>query len=85
MGEMDKDFFRQMKKGLVSQDLILTVGFNHPSICWWDNIAGHKQSKSFLEVFDNKFPTQVVKNLKRRHSIGPHTYKQGRTDGKHES
>ncbi|GAB0184556.1 hypothetical protein GRJ2_000920900 [Grus japonensis] len=40
--------------------------FDHPSICWRDNTAGHKQSRRFLECVDDNFPLQVIEDPMRR-------------------
>jgi len=40
--------------------------FKHPSICWRDNTAGHKQSRRFLECTDDKFLLQVIEQPMRR-------------------
>ena len=45
------------------------VDFNHPEICCGDNIAGHKQSRRFLECNDNKFLPQVIEKLTRRGGV----------------
>ena len=34
--------------------------FNHPDICCWDNTAGHKQSRRFLECIDDNFLLQLI-------------------------
>lgn len=40
--------------------------FNHPNICWRDNTAQHKQSRSFLECVDGNFLLQEIKEPIRR-------------------
>ncbi|GAB0183107.1 hypothetical protein GRJ2_000776000 [Grus japonensis] len=40
--------------------------FNHPDICWRDNMAGHKQSRRFLECVDNNFLIQVLEKPIRK-------------------
>ena len=40
--------------------------FNHPDIHWWDNTAGRKQSKRFLESADDKSLLQVIEEPMRR-------------------
>ncbi|PKU40674.1 glycerol kinase [Limosa lapponica baueri] len=40
--------------------------FSHPSICWRDNTAGHKQFRRFLECIDDIFLLQVTEESTRR-------------------
>ncbi|GAB0192671.1 hypothetical protein GRJ2_001732400 [Grus japonensis] len=43
--------------------------FNHPDICWRDNTVGHKQSRMFLERFDDNFLLQVIEEPTRRGAV----------------
>jgi len=43
-----------------SKALVLMGEFNHPDICWRNHMAGHKQSKRFLECIDDNFLFQVI-------------------------
>jgi len=43
--------------------------FNHPDISWRDNIAGHKQSRRFLDWVDDNFLLQVIEEPMRRGAI----------------
>ncbi|GAB0192668.1 hypothetical protein GRJ2_001732100 [Grus japonensis] len=45
--------------------LVLMGDFNNPNMCW-DNAAGHKQSRRFLECIDDNFLLQVIKEPTRR-------------------
>jgi len=48
---------------------VLTGDFNHPDTCWRDSIAGHKQSRRFLERTDHKFLLQVTEKPTRRTTL----------------
>jgi len=37
--------------------LVLMGDFNHPTMCWRNITAGHKQSRSFLECISDNFLT----------------------------
>lgn len=43
--------------------LVLKGEFSHLAICWWNNTAGHKQLRQFLERTDVNFLTQVTHEL----------------------
>jgi len=43
--------------------------FSHPSICWWYNIAGHKQSRRFLDHAHDEFLLQVTEKPLRRGAV----------------
>ncbi|GAB0203631.1 hypothetical protein GRJ2_002828700 [Grus japonensis] len=58
--------YRQTAAASHSQALVLMGDFNHPDICWRDNIAGHKQSRKFLEYVDDNFLFQVIEEPMRR-------------------
>ncbi|GAB0193896.1 hypothetical protein GRJ2_001854900 [Grus japonensis] len=62
---MDEFLYRQIGAASRSQALVLMGDFNHPSICWRDNTAGHKQSRKFLEYIDDNL-LQVIEEPKRR-------------------
>ena len=47
--------------------MVLMGNFNHPDICWKDNIASDKQLK--LECIDDNFPFQVVQEPMRRGAV----------------
>ncbi|KAF4804354.1 hypothetical protein TURU_008626 [Turdus rufiventris] len=53
--EVDEAFYRQLEAASQSQVLVLVGDFNYPDICWKSNTAKHKQSKRFLESFDDNF------------------------------
>ena len=57
---------RQIGANSHSQDLILMWDFSHPSTCWRDNTAGHKQSRRFLECVVGNFLLQVIEETMRR-------------------
>jgi len=40
--------------------------FNHPDLCWKDNVAGHKQSRRFLECVGDNFLLQAIEEPTRR-------------------
>ncbi|PKU28688.1 dtw domain-containing protein 2 [Limosa lapponica baueri] len=62
----DKALYRQIGAALCSQTVVLTVDFNHPSVCWKDNTAGHKPTKKFLECVDDNFLLQMVEEPIRK-------------------
>lgn len=64
----DKDFYRQIGEASCLQALVLMGDFNYP-ICWWENRAGHKQSRKFLECVDDKFLFQVIEDPMRRDTL----------------
>ncbi|KAJ7411586.1 parathyroid hormone [Pitangus sulphuratus] len=43
--------------------------FNHPNICWRDNMAGHEQSWRFLEYVNDNFLIQVTEEPTRRSAM----------------
>jgi len=51
------------------QILVLMGDFSHPDICWGDNIAGHKQSRKFLECSADNFLPQVREEPARRGAL----------------
>lgn len=53
-------FYRQLEAATKLQALVLVRDFNHPDICWRNNMAKHKQSRRFLESVDHNFLTQVL-------------------------
>jgi len=60
-GELvDKAFLLQLQEELHSQALILMGDFNHPGICWENNMVTCKQSRRLLESIDDNFPVQVL-------------------------
>ncbi|GAB0205858.1 hypothetical protein GRJ2_003051400 [Grus japonensis] len=63
---MDEALYRQMGAASCSQALVLMGDFNHPNICWTDNIGGHKQSRRFLEHVHDNFFLQVTEDPTRR-------------------
>ncbi|PKU27748.1 dtw domain-containing protein 2 [Limosa lapponica baueri] len=62
----DEALYRQTGASSHSQALVLMWEFNHPNICWRDNTAGHKQSRTFLECVDDSFLLQVIEEPTRR-------------------
>ncbi|KAJ7407650.1 hypothetical protein WISP_125552 [Willisornis vidua] len=46
----DETLYRQIEAASHSQALVLMGDFNHPHICWRDNMAWHKLSNRFLDV-----------------------------------
>lgn len=69
--------FRKLEEDSCLQALVFMGDFNHSGICWRDNTVGHKQSRRFLEWFDDNFLPQPISTV-MRHITGPYTYKQGR-------
>ncbi|PKU41129.1 glycerol kinase [Limosa lapponica baueri] len=63
---VEEALYRQIAAISCSQALVLTGDFNHPSICWRDNIAGHEQSRSFLACVNDSFLLQVMEEPPRR-------------------
>jgi len=66
---MDEALYRQIGAASQSQTVVLMGDFNHPDICWWDNTAGHKQSKRFLDCLDDNFVLQVIEKPTRRDAM----------------
>jgi len=60
---VNKALYRQTGAASRSQALVLIGDFNHPTICWRDNTAGHKQSRRFLNCVDDNILLQVTKIL----------------------
>lgn len=58
--EVDEAIYRQLEAATKSKALVLVGDFNHPDICWRNNMAKHKQSSRFLESVGHNFLTQVV-------------------------
>jgi len=49
-----------------SKALVLMGNFNPPNICCQDSIAGHKQSRRFLECLGDNFLLQMIDEPMRR-------------------
>lgn len=64
--EDDEAFYRQLQVASHSQALVLMGDFNHPDICWEDNTAQNKQSRSLLQNTAGNFLMQVVGEPTRR-------------------
>ncbi|KAM9591189.1 uncharacterized protein ACIBXB_006085 isoform 1-T2 [Morphnus guianensis] len=62
----DEALYREIGAASRSQALVLMGDFKHPNICWRDNMAGHKQSRRFLECVDDNFLLQVIEEPMRR-------------------
>ena len=62
----DEALYRQIGAASHSQALVLMGDFNHPNICWRDNMAGHKQSRRFQECIVDNFLFQVIEEPMRR-------------------
>jgi len=62
----DEAVYRQIGTASHSQALVLIRDFNHPNIFWRDKIAGHKQSRRFLDSADDNFLLQVIEEPMRR-------------------
>jgi len=63
--QTDEALYRQIGETLLSKALVLMGNFSHPDMCWRDNIAGHKQSRRFLECVGDNFLLQVMEELRR--------------------
>jgi len=50
-----ESLYRQIGTASHLKAQVLVGDFNHPDICWRDNIAGHKQSRRFPECIGDKF------------------------------
>ncbi|KAF4804031.1 hypothetical protein TURU_011235 [Turdus rufiventris] len=61
----DESLYRQIGEASRSQALVLMGDFNHPNICWRDNTAGCRQTRSFLECVDVNFLLQVIEEPTR--------------------
>lgn len=57
---VDEDFLCQLQECTHSQALILMGNFNHLNICWQNNMASCKGSRSHLECLDGNFLVQVL-------------------------
>lgn len=51
----DEDFSHQLQEALRLQALILVENFNHPQICWENNMVSCKQSRRLLKSIDGDF------------------------------
>ncbi|GAB0179340.1 hypothetical protein GRJ2_000399300 [Grus japonensis] len=51
------------------QALVLMGDFNHPSICWRDNTAGHRKCRRFLKRIGDTLLTQVIEKKMRRGAL----------------
>jgi len=60
----DEALYKQIGVASYSQNMVLMGDFNHPNICWKDNMAVHQKSKRFLECVDN-FLFQAVQETTR--------------------
>lgn len=52
---LDTALYKHKGAASLSQALVLMGHFNHTSVCWRDNTAGHKQPRRFLECIDEYF------------------------------
>ncbi|PKU46497.1 hypothetical protein llap_3216 [Limosa lapponica baueri] len=66
---VDKALYRQIGATLRSQPLAFMGDFNHPSICWKDNTAGHKKSRKFSECVDDNLLLQMVEEPARKRAM----------------
>lgn len=57
---MDESLYRQVGANSWSQALALMGNFHPPDTCWRENTAGNKQSRRFLECFDDNFILQLI-------------------------
>ncbi|GAB0180562.1 hypothetical protein GRJ2_000521500 [Grus japonensis] len=64
--QVDEALYRQIEEASYSQALVIMGDFKHPSTCWRDNSAGHKQSRGFLESIDDNFLLQVIEEPMRK-------------------
>jgi len=69
---VDETLYKQIGAVSHSQNMVLIGDFNHPDICWMDNIAVHQKSKSFLECVDDNFLFQVVQEPTRKGGMLDH-------------
>lgn len=67
--QMDQSFYRQLEAASCWQALVLKGDLNHPNICWRNNTARHMQYRSFLEIIDDNFLTQVIQEPTRRDAL----------------
>jgi len=67
--QADEVLYRWIGAASHSQALVFMGNFKHPSICWWNNTAGHKQSRRFLECTDDNFLFQVIEEPTRRDAM----------------
>lgn len=65
----DESLYRQIGAASHLQALVLVEDFSNHDVCWRDNKAGHKQSRTFLEYVDDNFLLQVIKEPRRRGAI----------------
>ena len=57
---VDEAFLLQLQEVLRSRAPVLMGDFNHPDICWDSGMAGHRQSRRFLESVKDNFLVQVI-------------------------
>lgn len=43
--------------------------FRHPSVCWRDNTAGHRQTRLFFKYSSISFLTQVIEDPLRKDAL----------------
>lgn len=65
-GPADEALQSQTGAASHSQVLLLSGDFKHPSTCWRDSTAGHRQSRRVLECTDDNFLLQRVEEPARR-------------------
>ena len=66
---VDEALYKQIGAASHPQNMVLMGDFNHPDICWRDNIAGHQRLKKFLERVDGNLLFQIVQEPMRRGAI----------------
>lgn len=63
---MDEVLYAQIGTAFHLQALVLIVNIYYPRICWRDNKAVHKQSRSFLDCTGENFILQMIEELFER-------------------
>lgn len=74
--DQDEALYRQVGVASYSQALVIMGDFKHPNICWWDNTAGHKQSRRFLESIDSSLFLQGIEEPLKKAGLPAPTYQQ---------
>jgi len=64
--QADKALYRQIGAASCSQALVIIGDFSHPSICWRDSTASHKQSWRLRDCTDDVFLLQVTEKPTRK-------------------
>lgn len=68
---MDEVLFKALEEASEAQMLVLMGEFNLPDVCWKNSMAGHQQSRRFLEGIRDNFLKQELGKPRR---VDPQLY-----------